>query len=316
MNSPIRIGTRGSALALRQTEQVRSALTRRWRGLQMEIRVFKTTGDRVQGQPLPRVGTQGIFTQELEVALLGGEIDVAVHSLKDLPTEMPAGLTIHAIGERVCPLDALVTREGATLRDLEPGSVIGTSSLRRRAQILHHRPDLRIVNLRGNLDTRLRKVKESGTLDGAILACAGLQRLGLSDEIAEILDSQIMLPSPGQGALAIQGRTNDSEIEKLLAPLECRATRAAVTAERGLMRRLGGGCHIPIGGLGTVDDSVLSLEAGVFTLDGTKTMRQTLTGDPDRAEAVGIELAERLLAEGASEILGTCGQESQDLSWQ
>lgn len=309
MSASLRIGTRGSALALRQTEQVRNGLARVWPDLQVEIRIIRTTGDRIQGRPLQEIGSKGIFTQELEAALLGREIDAAVHSLKDLPTGMVPGLTIHAICERVCPLDALVTRDGATLRDLEPRTVIGTSSVRRQAQILRFRPDLRIVDLRGNLDTRLGKVNDPGPPDGAIVACAGLQRLGLDDRIADVLDSDIMLPSPGQGALAVQGRLDDPETEQRLSVLDCGATRSAVVAEREVLHRLGGGCHVPMGCLGRVENGVLYLDAGVFSLDGTRAICQTISGDPNQAEAIGVELAERLLAHGAAEILEECSRE-------
>jgi hydroxymethylbilane synthase len=285
-----------------------------WPDLKVEIRIIKTTGDRIQGRPLPEIGFKGLFAQELEAALLGREIDAAVHSLKDLPTSIAPGLAIHAICERVCPLDALVTRDGGTLRDLEPRTVIGTSSLRRKAQILRLRPDLCVVNLRGNLDTRLRKVNDPGPPDGAIMACAGLQRLGFGDRIAEILGTDIMLPSPGQGALAIQGRLDDSETEQCLSVLDCTATRAAVIAEREVLRRLGGGCHVPIGCLGQVENSVLHLEAGVFSLDGTRAVCQTMSGDPDQAESVGIALADRLLSNGAGEILDDCSRERRPIS--
>lgn len=306
MSQPLRIGTRGSALALRQTEEVRAALVRRWPGLKTEIRAIRTTGDRVQGRALPEIGSKGIFTQELEAALLGGEIDAAVHSLKDLPTTPAPGLIVHAICERVCPLDALVTRDGATLRDMEPYTVIGTSSLRRQAQILRFRPDLKVTNLRGNLDTRLRKVTEPGPPDAAVIACAGLQRLGLGYRIAEILDSEVMLPSPGQGAVAIQGRENDPETASRLAPLDCQKTRVAVTAERELLQRLGGGCHVPVGCLGRVEQGILRLDAGIFSLDGRRAVCESLSGDPGEPEKIGSVLAERLLVEGGLEILTEC----------
>ncbi len=306
MSHPLRIGTRGSELALRQTEEVRAALVRWWPGLKTEIRVIRTTGDRIQGRALPEIGSKGIFTRELEAALLSGEIDAAVHSLKDLPTTMSPGLAVHAICKRICPLDALVSRNGATLRDLEPYTVIGTSSLRRQAQLLRFRPDLKVTNLRGNLDTRFRKVTGPGPPDAAVMACAGLQRLGLGDRIAEILSSEIMLPSPGQGAVAVQGRENDRETADRFAVLDCKETRAAVTAERAVLRRLGGGCHVPVGCLGRVEEGILTVDAGIFSLDGKRAVCKTLSDDCGSPERIGMALAESLLMEGGLEILSEC----------
>jgi len=310
------MGTRGSLLALRQTEQVRGSLIRAHPDLCVEICIIKTTGDRVQNTPLPELGTQGIFTKEIETALLNGEIDVAVHSLKDLPTQMPSGLVLHAICERVCPLDVLITRGRVAMRELQPHSTIGTSSVRRRAQLLRYRSDLTLVDLRGNLDTRLKKVDAPGPPDGAILACAGLHRLGLEPRITEVLDSRIMLPAPGQGAVAVQGRAEDENTARIFSILECRETRAAVTAERALMQRLGGGCHVPLGCLGQVEDGCLTLDAGVFSLDGTAAVRKCLSGDPDEAESIGIRLAEQMLAEGAREILDACDRTLHPETWQ
>jgi len=316
INASLRIGTRGSLLALRQTEQVRGALIRAHPDLCVEICIIKTTGDRVQNTPLPELGTQGIFTKEIETALLNGEMDVAVHSLKDLPTQMPSGLAVHAICERVCPLDALITRDGVTLREMQPHSTIGTGSVRRRAQLLRYRPDLTLVDLRGNLDTRLKKVDSPGAPDGAILACAGLHRMGLEPRITEVFDSRTMLPAPGQGAVAVQGRAGDEKTAGILSILECRETRAAVTAERALMQRLGGGCHVPLGCLGQIENGGLTLEAGVFSLDGTAAVRMCLSGDPDEAEGIGIRLAEQMLAEGAREILDACDRTLLPEMWQ
>lgn len=308
MSTPLRIGTRGSSLALRQTEQVRNALARVWPDLKVEVRVIATTGDRVRDRPLAQIGSKGLFTQELEAALLGREIDAAVHSLKDLPTSMVSGLVIVATCERDCPLDALVTRDGARLRDLEPHTVIGTSSLRRRAQILRLRRDLQVIDLRGNVDTRLRKVSGPGPPDGAIMACAGLRRLGLGDRIAEILDSGVMLPAPGQGALAVHGRVDDPQTERFLSVLDCGATRAAVTAERAVLRQLRGGCQVPVGCLGRVEYGVLRLDAGIFSPDGSQAVCETMSGDPGEAELIGTMLADRLLASGAREILDQCSR--------
>ncbi len=312
MNEILRIGTRGSALAMRQTEEVRAQVARKWPDLQIEICVISTKGDRVTDRPLPLVGGKGLFTEELESAMLSGEIDIAVHSLKDLPTEMAEELSLHAICERVCPYDAFVSKDGTPLSKLKPELVIGTSSLRRRAQLLRVRPDVTVIDLRGNLDTRLKKVDAEGPPDGAILASAGLLRMGWDDRIAEVLDGDVMLPAPGQGAVAVQGRSDDSETQETLRPLDCLNTRAAVTAERAFLHGLGGGCHVPIGCLARVEHDTLLVDGGVFSVDGHQGIRKTFTGDPSEASTVGQALAEQLLAEGAAEILKLCEQETTE----
>jgi len=312
MIDTLRIGTRGSALAMRQTEEIRARVARAFPDLRVEIRVLTTKGDRIIDRPLPLVGGKGLFTHELESVMLNGEIDVAVHSLKDLPTELSEGLSIHAVCERVCPFDVLVSADGARLSELKPAAIVGTSSLRRRAQLLHLRPDISVVDLRGNLDTRIKKVEAPGPPDGAILASAGLLRMGWDDRIAEVLDADVMLPSPGQGALAVEGRKDDTQISELFTLLECRETRAAVTAERAVLHGLGGGCHVPIGALGRVENGSVVLEAGVFSLDGKKAIRRSLSGDLEEASQIGTALAKQLLECGADEILKSCNHDLEN----
>ncbi|HEX7957933.1 MAG TPA: hydroxymethylbilane synthase, partial [Pyrinomonadaceae bacterium] len=243
------IGSRGSKLALWQSEWVKSRLESLEPGVSVRIEIFKTTGDIKIDVPLSTIGGQGAFTKELEVALLDGRVDVAVHSLKDLPTVTPEGLAITATPEREDPRDALVLRagavsEGASLRNLAPGAVVGTSSLRRIAQLKHLRPDVRVKDLRGNVDTRLRKLDE-GAYDALILASAGLRRLGLGARISAAVEPAEMLPAVGQGALGVETRADDRETNALVARLDDRRTRAAVLAERALLRSLGGGCQVP-----------------------------------------------------------------------
>jgi len=301
------VGTRGSALALAQTNQVAERLRQLWEAspggdpFTVEVQVIKTKGDRILDVPLAGIGDKGLFVKELEQALLSREVDFVVHSMKDLPTEMPDGLCIAAVPEREDPLDALVSG-GAVLADLPPGARIGSSSLRRRAQILHHRPNLEILDIRGNLDTRLRKL-DNGEYDAIVLACAGLNRMGWADRITEKLSPEICLPAVGQGALAIQARREDSETLSLLAVLDHPETHAAVRAERSLMKSLEGGCQVPIGALARLDSGALVLEGVVASLDGAKLVRGRVIDRPDQPDELGIELSQVLLSAGADRIL-------------
>jgi hydroxymethylbilane synthase len=292
------VGTRGSALALRQTESVVDVLKALHPGLEIEVRVIKTGGDKILDVPLVDIGGKGFFVKEIELALLRGEIDFAVHSMKDLPTDMPDGLCIAAVPERLDPSDALVTK-GSLLADLPTGARIGTGSLRRRAQLLNFRADLRISGLRGNLDTRLRKLDE-GEFDGIVVAYAGLCRMGWADRATEKLPRQICLPAVGQGALAVQAREADVDIFEVLDHAESRAT---VTAERSLMRALEGGCRVPIGALASIEGGILRLAGVVADPDGNRLVRGEATGGADDPESVGRELAQALLASGADVIL-------------
>jgi hydroxymethylbilane synthase len=304
------IGTRGSALAQWQTQHIVREIMRLAPDLQVEVRVIKTSGDKDQTRALADLGGLGVFTKEIENALLAHEIDLAVHSLKDLPTDIAEGLVIAAIPAREDARDCLVSRHAVGLMQLPPGARVGTSSARRTAQLLALRPDLQIVPLRGNVDTRLRKA-QSEDYDAVVLAAAGLVRLGRAGEITEYLPFDWMLPDPGQGALAVEIRSDDSSLAELLAPLNHAATRAAVLAERAFLRALGGGCRMPMGacaetrdGVGAIDQSSLQIRGMVGALDGRRIVHGEIEGDPARAEELGAALAERLLREGAAEILG------------
>ncbi|MDQ6663609.1 MAG: hydroxymethylbilane synthase [Acidobacteriota bacterium] len=290
------IGSRGSQLALWQANYIQQRLASR--GFATRIEVIKTTGDKITEVPLAQVGTKGLFTKEIEEALLAGSIDLAVHSLKDLPTDLPKGLTIAATPPRQDPLDAMV---GGRLAELEPGAKVGTSSLRRAAQVRMHRPDLMVESIRGNVDTRLRKLDEK-QYDAIVLAVAGLKRMGWEDRIAEKLPANIMCPAVGQGALAIETLETGAGLEAC-APLDDPWTRFAITAERAVLAALGGGCQVPIGAYATVHDAKLILTGAVIAPDGTKLVRQTVEGDLWRPAQLGRDLGMSLLDRGAREIL-------------
>ena len=295
----LRVGTRGSRLALCQTDWVVGELRSLDPGLIIEVRVIKTKGDKVLDLPLAKIGDKGLFVKELEAALLGGEIDFAVHSAKDLPTEIPDGLCIAAIPERVDPSDVLISN-GPGLEGLPRGARIGSSSLRRRAQLHNFRADLEICDLRGNLDTRLRKL-ETGEFDAIVLAYAGLHRMGWADRITEKIPTEICLPAVGQGALAIEARNKDDDVIAILQGLDHAESRAAVLAERSLLRALEGGCQVPIGALATVEGDTVTLQGKVVSLDGRKLAMADVSGtDP---ESVGKRLAEILLSSRGREIL-------------
>lgn len=306
MRDRLVIGSRGSRLALAQTNHIADRLRAEAPGLDVDIQIISTHGDKSIDRPLAEIGGKGLFTAELEEALRDGSIDLAVHSLKDLPTDEPSQLCVAAIPTRVRANDALVAREADALAALPEGATVGTSSLRRKAQLRAVRPDLTVVDIRGNVDTRLAKVFERNEVDAAILACAGLERLGKSDAITEILDRDIMLPAPGQGALGIQARADDGELLQLLSGIEDPAARAETTAERALLAGLGGGCQVPIGALAESSGSMLSLFACVATLDGKRILRAELAGPAADAAALGREAADRLLADGAQTIVADC----------
>lgn len=287
------MGTRGSSLARTQTDLIVSALRAQWSALEIATKIIKTEGDRKLDVAATQLG-KGAFVKEIEIALLNGEIDLAVHSCKDLPTDPVPGLTLAAFPRRADPRDALISRDGLTLADLPAGSVIGTSSSRRRAQLLIHRPDLRVAEIRGNVDTRLRKLHD-GQYDAVILAAAGLGRLGLLHRAAEVLDLDVMLPAPAQGTLAIQARADDAKTLALLEPLNHAATQAAVTAERAFLRALGGGCRVPIAAYGQVQDGRLTLQGLVAAEDGSTHVRGRLVGPITESAEVGEGLANQLL---------------------
>jgi hydroxymethylbilane synthase len=297
----LRIGTRGSALALWQARSIARALLETT-SVEPEIVIIKTSGDKFQQTSFSQIGTKGIFIKELEDALLDGRIDLAVHSMKDVPTEMPEGLTIAAIGKREDVRDALLSSSGATLASLPQGARVGTSSLRRQSQLLYARRDLRVLELRGNVDTRVEKLKR-GDYDAIVLAKAGLDRLGLSGNISQVLPHDVSLPAAGQGAIGIEARTGDAETFRVLATLEDAETRSAVTAERSALAGLGGGCQVPIGAWGRVENGKLALDVVVLSSDGTQRMWEKDSGSPEEAEAIGKRIAQKLRACGAAALL-------------
>jgi hydroxymethylbilane synthase len=306
MSTPLRVATRGSPLALWQAGHVAERLRPLAAPRPVELVEVETTGDRVRDLPLSRIGGDGLFTREIQRAVLDGRADVAVHSLKDLPTAAVPGLVLAAVPPRGPAGDALVSRRHRRFDDLPPGAAVGTSSLRRRAQALHRRPDLRLVDVRGNVGTRLRKLDEEG-LDALILARAGLERLGLAGEMTEILDPDWMLPAVGQGALGLECREDDAATRTLLAPLDDAPTRQAVLAERALLRALGGGCLVPIGAAGVVRGGRLTLRGAVLPPDGRARVAGEDAGPAEEAEGVGRRLAEALLARGAGALLAGVG---------
>lgn len=300
----LRIGSRGSRLALWQAEQARESLLRLNPGFEIQIEIIKTTGD-VKPDPLSVIGGKGVFTKELEEALLDRRIDIAVHSLKDLPTVIPDGLAISAICEREDPRDALVLRAGSdlrSLRELPAGSVVGTSSQRRLAQLKALRGDVVVKDLRGNVDTRVRKLDE-GQYDALILASAGLIRLGLRERISAPIEANDILPAVGQGAIAIETRADDEVAIGATRKLNHRATELACRAERAFLRGLGGGCQFPIAAHAVVEDEVLNLEGLVAKPDGEEILRNRNSGDANHPETIGSQLAEELLQRGAADLL-------------
>lgn len=298
----LRIGTRGSMLALQQSNHVKESLEACWPGLRVELVIIKTTGDKILDVPLAKVGGKGLFVKEIEDALLAREVDLAVHSIKDVPAELPDGLAIVAIPPREDSRDVLVLRSGGSLADLPRGARAGTSSLRRRAQLLRLRPDLCVENLRGNLDTRLRKVGE-GLYDAIVLAAAGLHRMGWQDRISAYLDEKEFVPAIGQGAIGIEARADDEAVSRFLAPLHHLETAQAVEAERSLLRELEGGCQVPIGGHARVLGEEIELTGLVASLDGERVFRAVMKGPREEAGALGVRLAGKLLDSGAAEVL-------------
>ncbi|MGB2712237.1 MAG: hydroxymethylbilane synthase [Conexibacter sp.] len=299
LGRPLIVGTRGSRLALRQTELVVAALRSHHPDIQIDVREVRTEGDRRPNESLSAIGGQGVFVKEIEGALVRGEIDVAVHSLKDLPGELRAGLVLAAIAQRGDPRDALVTRGGATLATLPAGARIGTGSARRAVQLRALRADVEPADIRGNVDTRVRKV-DGGEYAGAVLAIAGLERLGLLDRASEMFSPDAMLPAVGQGALAVEARADDADVIALVATIDHQETRLACEAERAFLRRLGGGCLLPFGALASVEGEALRIQGFISDAEGVRSFRANVTGSTMDAEAAGTRLAEALLAQGAS----------------
>ncbi|MGE3977359.1 MAG: hydroxymethylbilane synthase [Nitrospira sp.] len=296
------LGTRGSKLALCQSEWFQSKVQEVAPEVRVVLKKIQTSGDKIVDVPLAKIGGKGLFVKEIEDALLAGEIDFAVHSMKDVPAQLPEGLGILCVPQREDARDALISREGYSFQDLPFGTTVGTASLRRQAQLLQVRPDLKIAMLRGNLDTRLRKLKE-GQFDAIVLAVAGLHRLGWSQTITEYLSPLLSLPAVGQGALGIEGRTNDAFVRSVLSRLDHPATHTTVTAERALLGRLEGGCQVPIAAHATLSGEQLVLDGLVATVDGKTVIRDRIEGTHQDAHILGVQLAERLLIRGGDEIL-------------
>ena len=299
----LRIATRKSPLALWQAEYVKERLLQLHPDLQISLVTFTTRGDKILDTPLAKVGGKGLFVKELEVAMLEGRADIAVHSMKDVPMEFPEGLGLSVICEREDPRDAFVSNRFSSLEDLPPGSHVGTSSLRRQTQLLERFPQHTVGSLRGNVQTRLGKL-DAGEFDAIILATAGLVRLEMEDRIQQRIAPEVFLPAGGQGAVGIECRVDDEELQTLLQPLHHEPTAICVRAERAMNRRLEGGCQVPIGGYAIpASDGQLWLRGLVGSPDGTRVLRAEVTGSPEDPEAIGILLAETLLAQGAAEIL-------------
>lgn len=301
MNSAVRIGTRGSSLAMYQANLVKLQLEKAYPGLQIELVKIKTKGDANQQGAIASIG-RGIFTREIEEALLRREVDLAVHSAKDLETELPKGLTIGAVLEREDARDCLITLDRRKFGDLPRKAKIGTSSLRRKAQLLHLRPDFNVADLRGNVDTRVKKL-ESGEFEAIVMAAAGIKRLGLSSLITEILDDSKMLPQAAQGAIAVELRQGDQKARDLVKLINHEKSFLQAEAERAFLRTLHGGCQIPVGVKSDFNQTHFHMKAAVFSLDGKKAVRNELSGPREKAKELGIQLAEKLLSQGAREIL-------------
>jgi hydroxymethylbilane synthase len=307
MTTTFRIGTRASALALWQANWVKTQLEKNSPGLVVELVKIKTTGDKILNVPLSEVGGKGLFTKEIDDALLDGRVEAAVHSMKDIPFQLPHGIQFGAIPEREDPRDALISK-GRKLDDLPPAARIGTSSLRRQVQLRHRFPSIRITTLRGNVDTRLRKLAD-GEFDGIILAMAGLKRLGHESVITQILDQDFMLPAVGQGALGIACREEDTNTKGLLAALDHEPSRLAVTAERGLLAALEGSCKVPIAGHARLENGQIILKGLVANLAGTVMLTDEVTGSAAKARELGLALGQELIRRGAGKILGEIGQD-------
>lgn len=298
---PIRIGTRGSLLAKWQAEFVRKRIFQTT-GVEPEIVIVKTTGDNMQQAPFSQIGGKGVFIKELEQALLEEHIDLAVHSVKDIPTDVPSRLCFPAVCRRDDTRDCLISGKGEALDKLRRGARVGTSSLRRQSQLRHLRPDLDVRELRGNVDTRVRKV-DSGEYEAIVLAKAGLDRLGMSSRITEVLSPDVCMPAVGQGAIAVQARIKDEELGEALAPLDDNETRQSIVAERALLGALEGGCQVPLGAWARFERNQLTMDAVVCSPDGANYIRQRATGPTDQPRELGQQLAQMLIDAGAGTIL-------------
>ena len=302
MKTNLIIGTRQSLLAMWQSNYIAGRLREEYPGCEVTLKKIVTKGDRILDVPLAKIGGKGLFTKEIEQELLDGTIDLAVHSLKDMPTVLPEGLCLTAITERTSAGDAFVSNKYNSIEEMPEGSVLGTSSLRRRAQLLARRPDLKIVDLRGNVDTRLKKLDE-GQMDAIILAAAGLTRLGHADRIKEIIPQSYCLPAVGQGALAIECRTDNFKVRQMLDFLNDTATKQATDAERAFLGLLEGGCQVPIGVHAEVNEGRIAMEAVIASLDGSTVLRDTAEGNATDAVTLGRALGQKMLDNGGREIL-------------
>ncbi len=302
MKNKIIIGTRGSQLALWQANHIKSEIESLFPGLEVELNIIKTTGDRITDRPLAMVGGKGLFVKEIESALLNGDIDLAVHSMKDMPGELPEGLIIGAIPKRENPFDVLISKDNKKLADYEPGAKVGTSSLRRASQIKHVQPDVQIESIRGNLDTRIKKL-QSGEYDAIVLAAAGLRRLGQEDVISEYLDETIMIPAVGQGALCIETRKDDADIAQIMEKLDHADTNVCVTGERAFLKQIEGSCHIPVACFAKIVDSGVELTAVVASEDGKDVIKETMTSPLNDVRKTGQALADQVLEKGGKKIL-------------
>ncbi len=302
MKNKIIIGTRGSQLALWQANYIKSEIERLFANLTVELNIIKTTGDRITDRPLAMIGGKGLFVKEIESALLNKKIDIAVHSMKDMPGTLPDGLIIGAIPERENPFDVLISKDGSLLADYKKDAKIGTSSLRRASQIKHVRPDVTITDIRGNLDTRIKKLK-SGEFDAIVLAAAGLRRLGLKNEITEYLDESTMTPAVGQGALCIETRENDADISLIMKKLNHHDTQVCVAGERAFLKEIEGSCHIPVACYAKINDKIIHMTAVVASEDGKAMVKEHAISPIDKVEESGRELAKLVLEKGGKTIL-------------
>ena len=298
----IKIGSRGSPLALWQANWVKDQLESRNPDIPVEIVIIKTSGDKIQDVPLAKIGGKGLFVKELEEALLRKDVDFAVHSMKDMPIKFPFALCIASVTKRENPFDALISRNNIKLNDLPKGAKIGTGSLRRASQLLHYRPDLNLIPLRGNVETRIKKLETEG-LDAIILATAGLIRLGWGDKISEIISPEILLPAMGQGAVGIEARKHDVDNQILLADMDDENTHLALDAERAVVTQLEGGCNVPIGAFATIEGNEMTLRGLVASLDGKTLYKKELKGDKVNAVALGNEMGNALLDMGGDKIM-------------
>ncbi|MGA7144239.1 MAG: hydroxymethylbilane synthase [Desulfobacterales bacterium] len=302
MNKTLKIGTRGSRLALWQANWVKTALEAEDPSLSIELVIIKTKGDKILDVPLAKVGGKGLFVKEIEESLLNENIDLAVHSMKDMPAQIPQGLCIAAIPQREDPKDVLISKDNRRFSELPAGAIVGTGSLRRKAQLLFARPDLVVAPLRGNIDTRLKKL-ETENLDAIILAAAGVKRMGFENKATEYLDENIMLPAVGQGALCIEIRQNDPLVGPVVAGLEDSKTRAVIRGERAFSERLEGGCQVPIAAHGTIHNNLFTLSGLVASVDGKTRYKHAMQGPENESATIGLELAEHLISMGAKTII-------------